>query len=142
MTVKYGAKDENGEIVYRSPFWKQVRMAPELDSRLGYKLTDIDGIWRNGDKCIILEHKCRGQMPHVSQTYTLLMLKRAMEMAYPKTFKGVYLIVHSGEHLDDGFTRLFKMDEHGEWAVMKDDKGFPRDLDKNDVIQFLKMVVL
>lgn len=135
----FKATDENGEINYRSPFWKHLREYPELSSKLGYRCSDVDGVWYNPNtgKYILIENKCRKAFPEQWQTLIYTKLTRALETD-PK-FRGTWMLRHIGESLRDGGTYLHKL-VGMEWKPYLKD-GVVWRMDEDEGRKFLKEII-
>lgn len=145
----YAHTDENGkEYSIRSPFWRQMREAPEISPALGFAATDLDCEFfsLNTGSFIIFEHKCRSVFPEDWQTTILnfndLLFRRATETgSLMGMYRGCYLIQHEGESVTDDRTHVFKL-INGRWFHLTCSMGYETVFTGSQVFQWMNQTLL
>jgi hypothetical protein len=123
------------ELTPRSPFWKHLRNYGPMSSQLGYKVTDVDSIMVGPTgNFIMVEHKCRSIMPADWQNKILTTIDTALKTN--AQYKGCYLIIHTGEDIDDGSIYIHEL-INGEWNVLKGNDGKAWDFAGEWVFKFI-----
>ena len=128
------------ELTARSPFWKGLREYSPMSPMLGYYCSDIDAQmfnWRSGS-FLVFEHKCRDVMPEPKQTNVLALNNAMYEAAAPSgSYRGMFLIQHSGESTEDGPTTIYQM-SGSTWVLEKNCIGFTKHFYGNEVFEFIR----
>lgn len=93
----------HSQYVSTSPFMRWLREQPALDSANGYIATDLDCVWCNYRRRVVMLIECKSRLASVtySQRQTLSMLHRALRIGLPHVgwqYRGMHLIQfeHSG----------------------------------------------
>jgi hypothetical protein len=95
------------QYVSTSQFMTWLRAQQSLDSKLGYVATDIDCVWRDYRRKLVmlLECKCRQSTVPYGQHQTLRILHQALRIGMPLIgwqYKGTHLIQFERESPTDG----------------------------------------